>query len=337
MNDSSLPRQYIEILIKNAQAKGIDWAALFDDEPKQGLSRRRTRWNNYQLGVVSKKLKMVLQDEFWGMGESRVPSGSFRFACELCALSDTLEEALTRAFRLFELTTDTVTFRLTSADGVASVTMALAGEMTEGSGLLYEWWLWLWHFIAQWMIGAEIPVIQVDFPHPPIGDAEDYDATFGANWRFRRDHAQISFPAWSLQRRIIRTVADVEQMHTKTAVSLSFSPDVDLSLKTMVASALAAHLKQNGVMPTLEALAGEYDVCGQTLRRRLQREGTSYRAIKAEVRTDAARRCIGQEGATISDAAARAGFAEANGLVRAIRAWTGLTASEFRRAVMEGG
>lgn len=323
MSAVRLANRYAEFLLQEARLKGVDVNILMDGAPIFLGSGQKLMWDNYTLGLVSRNLKAALSDDFWGLlDDGHMPRGSFRFACELCTLSNNLEEALTRAFRFYALGSNGVSYRLDVHEDVASITMELPGPLSERSGFLYEWWLWLWHFITQWFIGAEIELIRVDFPHPPIADRSDYEEAFGLSCFFESDGARISFPASALRQRIVRTVADVDAMHEKTAVSLSYSPNVPRRTRTFVRAALIAQLKQTCAMPTLDQLAVELGICGQTLRRRLQAEGVSYRELKAEVRKEVAWRCINEQGATLSEAAARAGFAEPNGLSRAIRRWT---------------
>ena len=113
MSAAALATQYTEILLETARQSGLDCNALFGDEPVFATRGRKPKWNNYHLGVMQMNLKHTMQDEFWGMlGDAHVPLGTFRFACELCTLSANLEEALTRAYRLYGLVSDGVRFRL---------------------------------------------------------------------------------------------------------------------------------------------------------------------------------------------------------------------------------
>jgi AraC-like DNA-binding protein len=335
MSAQTLASQYTEILLETARQNGLDTNALFGDEPVFATRGRKPKWDNRQLGLTSANLKHTLGDEFWGMlGDARVPLGTFRFACEICTMCDTLEEALQRTFRLYRLVSDGVRFRLDVDGDLASITMELPGRLTQRNDFLFEWWLWLWHFISQWFVGAEIALMRVDLPHRPIGEREHYDAVFGPDCHFGGDMARITFRAADLHRRVVRTLKDVDAMHNKISVSLS-APEIEKSCRTIVKTTLTVHLEKNNAMPTLEELAMEQGVCGQTLRRRLQAEGASYRALKAEVRGEVARRYMTRQGATMSEVASRAGFAEPNGLTRAIRSWTGLSVTEFRRTVAE--
>lgn len=76
-------------------------------------------------------------------------------------------------------------------------------------------------------------------------------------------------------------------------------------------------------------------VSSQTLHRGVKAENTSYRQIKAEARRGVVESNIADVSLTLSHILVLAGFAEANGLVRAMKSWTGLSPSAFRRSIIE--
>jgi AraC-like DNA-binding protein len=86
----------------------------------------------------------------------------------------------------------------------------------------------------------------------------------------------------------------------------------------------------------MEELAHTFGVSGQTMRRGLKAEGTSYRQVKAEARREVVLNNIADTSLTLSEISVLAGFAETNGLVRAMKSWTGLSPSAYRQAAMEG-
>jgi AraC-like DNA-binding protein len=93
---------------------------------------------------------------------------------------------------------------------------------------------------------------------------------------------------------------------------------------------LRVHLATTQTLLLLEDAAAHYHVSSQTLRRRLQAERTSYRLVKEEVRREAALCWLEQERLSIGEISARAGYAESNGLTRALKAWTGISPSAYR-------
>ncbi len=68
-----------------------------------------------------------------------------------------------------------------------------------------------------------------------------------------------------------------------------------------------------------------------TLRRRLAREGASFRAIVQDVRYEVARQLIGESELTLAEVAAVLGFCELSVFTRAFRRWSGVTPSQWRK------
>jgi AraC-like DNA-binding protein len=332
-----LASRYTDILLAAARRQGIEPASLFGDEPVFATRGRRTAWTHADLGVVSKNLRLATDDELWGMAPGhRIPLGTFKFACELCTTGETLGGALERAFRLYELV-GPIRFSLETSGETASVGVSLPPACGPDADFLHEWWLWLWHYVAQWFAGAEIGLARVDFPHPPAVDPEAYPGTFGSRCSFGADGARFVFARRELARPVTRTLDELEQFFARPAVTLNYAPDVTSSTSTWVKVTLLRRLQHNEPLPTLEELADEQGVTGQTLRRWLLAENACYRSIKAEVRCFVARHHLSRPDATLGEIAVRAGFAEASAFTRAFRAWTGMNVSQFRRIAEDAG
>jgi AraC-like DNA-binding protein len=326
-----LASNYTDFLLGFAREQGLDPATLFGDEPVFATRGRRARWSHEDLGVVAQNLARLTGDEFWGLAPGvRVPLGTFRYACDLFPLCNTLGDALTRAFRLYDLI-GAARFELRVEKDEASVTFIPPPMPAPSAAFLTEWQLWLWRFVAQWFVRSGINLARVDFAHAPRVDARLYDGTFGSRCRFGAASARIVFPAQDLARAVARSPEEVDDLFARTAISLNYSPDVEQSVSTALRVALLGRLQTQTSMPTLEELAHEQGVTGQTLRRRLAVEGVTYRSLKAEVRSLVARRHLARPDTTLSEVASRAGFAETSAFTRAFRGWTGMSVSQFRR------
>ena len=83
--------------------------------------------------------------------------------------------------------------------------------------------------------------------------------------------------------------------------------------------------------PVFEDLAGELRTTPTTLRRRLDREGTSYQTIKDELRSDVAIDYLCNSSMSVDEIAARIGFRDASAFHRAFKRWTGVQPGEYRR------
>jgi AraC-like DNA-binding protein len=86
---------------------------------------------------------------------------------------------------------------------------------------------------------------------------------------------------------------------------------------------------------SIEALAHEFNISSQTLRRRLEEDGISFRSLKEEVRREVILAWLAEPDIPIGEISLRAGFAERNGLARAVRSWVGVSPSEYRHRVTE--
>jgi len=202
--------------------------------------------------------------------------------------------------------------------------------------VLPEWWLLFWQRYGQWLIGEEIPILSAEFAHEPTVTLGDYFHVLGGNCRFGAPATRLCFAAALLDRRVLREVEDLPRFLAPRPVDLVSVDGVETGLAAALRSRLQAHLQRDRVMPKLEVLARELGICGQTLRRRLEAKGLSYRALKAEVRREVALKCLNDDAMPIHEASLRAGFAEPNGLSRAIRSWVGVSPTDYR-AMMAAG
>lgn len=86
-------------------------------------------------------------------------------------------------------------------------------------------------------------------------------------------------------------------------------------------------------IPPLPALAAALFMTPRTLQRRLAAEGTGFGALLREVREERAQALLRRPSLAIEEIAWRLGFHDPDAFSRAFRAWTGLSPSEFRRAL----
>jgi AraC-like DNA-binding protein len=83
-------------------------------------------------------------------------------------------------------------------------------------------------------------------------------------------------------------------------------------------------------MPSFEELTSLLNMSARTLRRRLEKEGTSYQRIKDNARRDAAISLLSREGLTVSEVAERVGFSDPSAFHRSFKKWTGLSPGSYR-------
>jgi AraC-like DNA-binding protein len=92
---------------------------------------------------------------------------------------------------------------------------------------------------------------------------------------------------------------------------------------------LRRHLAEE--LPSLEDIGQQLAMTPQTLRRRLHDEGQGFRAIKDDLRRDAAIEYLARPELTLPEIAELLGFSEASTFHRAFKHWTGVAPGEYRQ------
>lgn len=90
-------------------------------------------------------------------------------------------------------------------------------------------------------------------------------------------------------------------------------------------------------MPAIDDLAAELHMSTRTLRRQLDAEGTSYRALRTEVASTLAIELLSVVGLSVNEVARRLGYSESTSFSHAFRRWTGRPASDYRPVPGRGG
>ena len=88
---------------------------------------------------------------------------------------------------------------------------------------------------------------------------------------------------------------------------------------------------------SLEAVASRLDLHPRTLNRRLLDDGTSFAAIRDEVRFRLAQELLALTDLPIGDVAAALSFSSHGNFVRAFRRWAQATPTEWRARAEESG
>jgi AraC-like DNA-binding protein len=332
MGTQNLLTRYGRAMIESAVARGfdlaelcrgpdIDVAALCSDEPSI---------NPAVFGHLNVAIKTALNDDFCGFTEHPCKAGSFVLIIRSMLRSQSLGDALRHAFSIYSYITDDIRFRLTEDNEVATISLTLARPELDSFHYLHEWWLRLWPRTAVYLIGEEIPILGVEFPYEPVDPIEEYAEAFFGPCLFGQLETRVRFPSSFLGRRIVRNVAEFDKRDLEAPFNLSPPPGIRQSWRTLIKMKLTEFLARNERMLSIEELAEEFHMSSKTLRRRLDAEGISFRELKEEIRREMVLKWLAEPDIPIGEISLRAGFAERNGLVRAVRSWVGFSPKEYR-------
>lgn len=183
------------------------------------------------------------------------------------------------------------------------------------------------HLAAMQITGGKARVRAVHFRHEPVSAMRTYRRFFGCDVHFGQPADGVVFSAEDLAAPVIaadegalnRMTAYIDSHFTRRqpplhaqvrAVMVRLLPTGNCS-NTQVASSLCLHLR--------------------TLHRRLQDEGTSFQALKDEVRRDLLSYYLRDTDLELFRISERLGFAEQSVMSRACRRWFGMAPSTLRR------
>jgi len=332
---SGLLNRYARAMIDSAAAHGYPEEMIGQavSLPATAL-REAAGFDSATFCRVSRNVKLMMMDEFCGLTADPCEVGSFVRMCDRAVTAGSLGEALARAFRYYEGVTADIGFDLHVHPDVASVAMNIARPDLDRHRVQVEWWFLIWSRFAGWLIGEEIPLVAVEFPHPVSGPLEEYAEAFSGLSRFSRPSAQLVLPVSYLDRPIVRGRDDLRRFIEPQSIDLAQHAEVRRSLRSLLKERLRRQLQAEGALPSIEEVAESWHVSSQTLRRRLDTQFTSYRMLKEEVRREEAARLL-REGLPVGEVSLRAGFSEPNGLSRALKTWAGMSPSQYRATAQQ--
>lgn len=192
---------------------------------------------------------------------------------------------------------------------------------------------WLGHLAEVAAKPVPPQVVQVEFGAP--AHAARYEALFGCAPVFDAAYNQLRLGKAELALRnpahcsgtwqhLLQLCEEQLQQRTRTR-----------SLHEQITQLLGPLLK--GREPGLQQVADRLRLPVWTLRRKLEEEGTSYRAILNETRRDLAMAYIRDTEAAFGEIAWLLGFSSAEAFQRAFKRWSGQTPGEYRRAERKAG
>ncbi|HWA00447.1 MAG TPA: AraC family transcriptional regulator ligand-binding domain-containing protein [Caulobacterales bacterium] len=176
------------------------------------------------------------------------------------------------------------------------------------------------------------PPQEVWFRHARHAPAAAYRAAFGAPAvRFAMPRQGLLVSREALEQPRDRADAQLRQIAEHFLESTAPVLEQGVSAR---ARALIDRMMRIGEC-TQADLARALALHERTLQRRLQGEGTSFEAIKDEVRRDMARELLSQPNVSLSRVAEMLGYAETSALTRSSHRWFGMSPRDMRKALRE--
>jgi len=300
-------------------ATGIDPDCLVEDAARVPLADYADLYN---------RIVAELDDEAFGLFPVPMRAGCFEFLCRATITAPQLGEALQRAIRFLRTVLPEMQIGIAVNGNDALLSIDETQPLAVDRVFAYEWLLRLLHGLACWLVGRGIALDAVDFPYPRPAHAGDYALIYTANSRFDASRLTARIAANLLELPIRRDEAALQQFLDGAPGKLTMLYRRDRELVARVRDHLRERLPE---LPELEATAAELRMTPRTLNRRLEEEGSSFRAIKDALRRDIALSRIAKTAQPVALLAADLGYVDPSAFYRAFVGWTGVSPSAYRR------
>ncbi|PQZ84671.1 MULTISPECIES: AraC family transcriptional regulator [Pseudomonas] len=328
MRERTIASHYARAALGGARRAGHDFSALLQQVgiTPELLSEPRARIAPEQFTRLLQLLWLALDDEYLGFAQAPSKRGTFAMMCHALIHCRTLEKALERGFLFYSLFPQGPRWQLTREGEMARLSLDDA-HLWDPDHFLSECLLVIWHRLGSWLIGQRIRLHQVTFSYTQPPHASEYDLLFPCAQQFGAPNTSLVFPTRYLSLPLLQDERTLKHFLERSPADLLSRPDEGDSLSSQLRRLLS---RDRTPWPDLDAVAQHLHISPQTLRRHLREEGTSFQALKDELRRDIAIYHLGRADLSLQAIAEQLGFSEPSAFHRAFKKWTGLTPGAYR-------
>ncbi|TJY64679.1 AraC family transcriptional regulator [Sinimarinibacterium sp. CAU 1509] len=335
MEKDSVSINFVREALHGALRQGIDVAPLLQRAriPERLLESSQARVSAESFATLWLEVAAALDDEFFGLDARRMKVGSFSSLCYFMIGTRSLRSATQRAIRLLRIVLDDLEVELREDGGRAAIVL-LPSPRSRAQGrtvpaFAYETLLIMVHGLMCWAAGRRIRITQARFSYPMPEHWREYTLMYSQALQFDQAETAIEFEAAHLDAPVVQDEASAREFLREAPYTIVLKyKDAD-SWSAKVRAQLEDAAPQD--WPTFEELALQIGVSASMLRRGLDREGSSFRAMKDAMRRDMAIEHLTHTDQPIPAIAHALGFAEPSAFHRAFKQWTGVRPGEYRR------
>lgn len=188
-----------------------------------------------------------------------------------------------------------------------------------------------WVALARLATRAEVHPLRVTLPEPPR-DADAYREYFGVTVQ-KSAQQSVAFSAVDAARPFLTANERMWEFFEPELRKRLSELEVGSSMAERVRGALLELLPLGDA--SMDAVARKLSVSARTLQRRLQGEGTTFKASLNDTREALARHYLSNSSLSAGEISFLLGYEDPNSFYRAFREWTGQTPKRVRAAAMK--
>ena len=187
----------------------------------------------------------------------------------------------------------------------------------------------MWMRFCGWLIGQHIDITSATCAGPQPNFTAGIRHFFPCPVSYDQPLNSVTFSARHLEAELVRDEDDLREFLKLAPYYLVIEPQAATqSITHRIRDILGDDFRDE--MPSFEELTGLLNMSARTLRRRLEKEGTSYQRIKDNARRDVAISLLSREGKTVSEVAEQVGFSDPSAFHRSFKKWTGQSPGSYR-------
>ncbi|MEW6269128.1 MAG: AraC family transcriptional regulator ligand-binding domain-containing protein [Thermodesulfobacteriota bacterium] len=282
------------------------------------------RLTGEQFAAVYRDAVRAGGDESLGYSARPVPLGGYAFLVGTLVYCGDVAACLERANAFYRLFDPRGGWELAVERGQATLRLRPASRAQAGSVLTTHTMLLTPTRTAEWLVGQPLPLLGLTLPTRFRPLAAETRFLFGVPPQLAGD-AEIRFDTRQLALPVVRRPADVPGYLRAALQGFLLGPPGD-RVEHAVRTALATWQPFAGA--SVDQVARKLAMSRPTLARHLQRIGTSFAALREELRRDLAIALLGR-GVRIPDVAERLGYSEPSAFQRAFKTWTGTSPGRY--------
>ena len=283
-----------------------------------------------QFAHLYRLLANEYDDETPGFFSRPLRGGTLKYLCLSLLDAANLKVALHRFSQYFRLILDDAHYQLSISDD--EVTMRfIENTLPQGNRVLvHELMLKLVHGIASWLTTEKVPPLRISCAYQQPQHSQEYLYFYPCEVLFDQPTTAIHFDPKLLQKPIRQTKHNLSTFLQKAPADWIYVSFGEHLLAHRVRDYLS-QLDRTGAV--IQHVAQACHMSVRTLSRRLAAEGTSFQAIKDEVRRDFAIQQLTGSSVLLSVLAGQLGFEDLASFNRAFRSATGSTPGSYRRGL----
>lgn len=205
----------------------------------------------------------------------------------------------------------------------------LTGLLTDLCGL------GAFHRLFAWLIDMPVELQGIRMCYPPLIDSNATSFMVPYPITFNSGTNALRFSADLLDRPVLRHPRQLATLLQHFPFDVNDTQVARDTLANRVRSVLATALSKPGPLPTEADSAETLGISLSTLKRRLQAENTSFRAIRDGLLCTIAIDCIESERYSIGELARRLGFSDIASFRHAFKRWTGSSPGRHQSAGLQ--